>query len=162
LTYIHSNAEGMIRYNAILYIPETAPYDYYTHESEIGLERYANGALITQKSPESLPDYFRFVDSMDDSADLSLNILLAMIQHYRQLQRIANNLNRKIKKELQSMLKNDSAKYEKFYEAFGRQLKFGVYSDFGAHKEELQDLLMFYSSTEKKLVTLDEYVSRMP
>src|SRR5699024_2733873 len=162
LTYIHTNVDGMIRYHAILYIPETAPYDYYTQEYEKGLELYANGVLITEKSPELLPDYFSFVKGMVDSDDLSLNISREMLQHDRQLQRIANNLKRKIKKELQSMLKNDRAKYEKFYEAFGRQLKFGVYSDLGAHKEELQDLLMFYSSTEKKLVTLDEYVSRMP
>ncbi|HEX6593087.1 MAG TPA: molecular chaperone HtpG [Bacillota bacterium] len=162
LKYIHTKVDGMIRYHAILYIPETAPYDYYTQEYEKGLELYSNGVLITEKSPELLPDYFSFVKGMVDSDDLSLNISREMLQHDRQLQRIANNLQRKIKKELQNMLKNERDKYETFYEAFGRQLKFGVYSDFGAHKEQLQDLLMFYSSTEKKLVTLDEYVSRMP
>src|SRR5690625_4183193 len=113
------------------------------------------------KCADLLPDYFSFVKGMVDSEDLSLNISREMLQHDRQLKRIANNLNRRIKKELEDMIKNERDKYEKFYEAFGRQLKFGVYNDFGANKEELQDLLMFYSSTEKERVTLDEYVSRM-
>src|SRR5699024_5736358 len=117
---------------------------------------------IMNKCAELLPDYFSFVKGMVDSEDLSLNISREMLQHDRQLNRIAKNLNRRIKNKLKDMLKNDRDKYEKFYKAFGRQLKFGVYNDFGANKEVLQDLLMFYSSTEKKLVTLDEYVSRMP
>src|SRR5690625_3253101 len=162
LKHIHTKVDGTIRYNAILYIPETAPFDYYSAEYEKGLELYSNGVLIMDKCADLLPDYFSFVKGMVDSEDLSLNISREMLQHDRQLKRIASNVNRKIKSELQNLLKNERDKYETFYEAFGRQLKYGVYSDFGANKDELQDLLMFYSSTEKKLVSLDEYVSRMP
>src|SRR5690625_417669 len=162
LKYIHTSVDGNIRYHAILYIPETTPYDYYTKEYEKGLELYSSGVLIMDKCAEVLPDHFGFVKGMVDSEDLSLNISREMLQHDRQLQRIANNLNRRIKNELEDLLKNDRDKYEKFYEAFGRQLKFGVYDDFGANKDDLQDLLMFYSSTEKKLLTLAEYVERMP
>ena len=162
LKYIHTNVDGMIRYNAILYIPETRPFDYYTQEFEKGLELYSNGVLIMNKCAELLPDYFSFVKGMVDSEDLSLNISREMLQHDRQLQRIAKNVNRKIKSELETMLKKDREKYETFYDAFGRQLKFGVYNDFGAHKDVLQDLLLFYSSTEEKLVSLAEYVERMP
>src|SRR5690625_3676895 len=162
LKYIHTSVDGMIRYHAILYIPETMPFDYYTKEYEKGLELYSNGVLIMNKCAELLPDYFSFVKGMVDSEDLSLNISREMLQHDRQLKRIAKNLNRRIKNELEDMLKNERDKYEKFYDAFGRQLKFGVYNDFGANKETLQDLLLFYSSTEKKLVTLAEYVERMP
>ncbi|MBO0995028.1 molecular chaperone HtpG [Bacillus sp. SD088] len=162
LAHIHTSVDGAIRYNAILYIPEKMPFDYYSKEFEKGLELYSSGVLIMDKCPDLLPDYFSFVKGMVDSEDLSLNISREILQQDRQLKRIANNIEKKIKSELQSMLKNDREKYETFYEAFGRQLKFGVYSDYGMHKEVLQDLLMFSSSKENKLVTLDEYVSRMP
>ena len=161
LKHIHTSVDGTIRYHAILYIPSTMPFDYYSKEYEKGLELYANGVLIMDKCPELLPDYFSFVKGMVDSEDLSLNISREMLQHDRQLKLIEKNITRKIKSELQRMLKNDRDKYVQFYEVFGRQLKYGVYSDFGQHKGVLQDLLMFYSSTEDKLVTLDEYVSRM-
>lgn len=162
LKHIHISVDGAIRYNAILYIPENIPFDYYSAEYEKGLELYSSGVLIMNKCGDLLPDYFSFVKGMVDSEDLSLNISREMLQHDRQLKLIAKNINKKIKSELLSLLKNDREKYEQFYQAFGRQLKYGVYSDYGSHKEELQDLLMFYSSKEKKLVTLDEYVSRMP
>jgi molecular chaperone HtpG len=161
LKHIHISVDGTIRYNAILYIPENIPFDYYSKEYEKGLELYSNGVLIMNKCADLLPDHFSFVKGMVDSEDLSLNISREMLQHDRQLKLIAKNINKKIKSELQSLLKNEREKYEKFYKSFGRQLKFGVYSDFGANKETLQDLLMFYSSKEKSMVTLDEYVSRM-
>jgi len=160
--HIHIKVEGTIRYNAILYIPENIPFDYYTKEYEKGLELYSNGVLIMDKCSELLPDYFSFVKGMVDSEDLSLNISREMLQHDRQLKFIAKNLKKKIKSELLKLLNNDREKYEKFYDSFSRQLKYGVYSDFGQNKELLQDLLMFHSSKEKKLVTLDEYVERMP
>ncbi|NTZ16203.1 molecular chaperone HtpG [Paenibacillus sp. JMULE4] len=162
LKHIHISADGAVVYNAILFIPENTPFDYYTKEYEKGLELYSNDVLIMNKCPDLLPDYFSFVKGMVDSEDLSLNISREILQHDRQLSLIAKNIKNKIKSQLQSLLKDEREKYEKFYKAFGRQLKFGVYSDFGANKEMLQDLLMFYSSKEKKLVTLDEYVSRMP
>lgn len=160
--YIHISVEGTVRYNSILYIPEKTPFDYYTTEYEKGLQLYSNGVLIMNKCEELLPDYFSFVKGIVDSEDLSLNISREMLQHDRQLKLIAKNINNKIKSELLSLLNDEREKYEKFYESFGRQLKYGVYSDFGKNKETLQDLLMFYSSIEKKLVTLDEYISRMP
>ncbi|ASS90687.1 molecular chaperone HtpG [Aeribacillus composti] len=162
LKHIHISVDGTVRYQAILYIPEKTPFNYYTAEYEKGLELYSNGVLIMNKCPDLLPDYFSFVKGMVDSEDLSLNISREMLQHDKQLKIIAKNIQNKIKRELENLLKNQREKYEKFYEAFGRQLKYGVYSDFGANKETLQDLLMFYSSKEKKLVTLQEYVSRMP
>lgn len=162
IKHLHINVDGTIRYNAILFIPENIPFDYYSKEYEKGLELYSNGVLIMNKCSDLLPDYFSFVKGMVDSEDLSLNISREMLQHDRQLKFIAKNISKKIKSELQSLLKNDREKYEAFYNSFGRQLKYGVYSDFGANKEFLQDLLMFYSSKEKKMVTLDEYVSRMP
>ncbi len=162
LKHIHIQADGASVYRAILYIPEKPPFDYYTKEYEKGLELYSNGVLIMNKCADLLPDYFGFVKGMVDSEDLSLNISREMLQHDRQLKAIAKNIASKIKSQLQSMLKDEREKYEKFFESFGRQLKFGVYSDFGIHKETLQDLLMFHSSKEKKPVTLDEYVSRMP
>lgn len=162
LKHIHINVDGAVRYNAILYIPESAPYNYYTKEYEKGLELYSNGVLIMEKSPDLLPDYFSFVKGLVDSEDLSLNISREMLQHDRQLKTIAKNINKKIKQQLTQILKNDREGYERFYNSFGQQLKFGVYSDFGQHKEELQDLVLFYSSKEKKLVTLEEYVERMP
>ncbi|TQS74154.1 molecular chaperone HtpG [Ornithinibacillus gellani] len=161
LKHIHTHVDGNISYHAILYIPETMPYDYYSKEYEKGLELYANGVLIMEKCADLLPDHFSFVKGMVDSDDLSLNISREMLQQDRQLNLIAKNINRKIKTALQNMLKNDRETYEKFYHTFGRQLKYGVYSDFGANKADLQDLLLFHSSTENKLVSLAEYVGRM-
>ncbi|RLL42703.1 molecular chaperone HtpG [Oceanobacillus piezotolerans] len=162
LRHLHINVDGSVRYNAILYIPESAPYNYYTREYEKGLELYSNGVLIMEKCADLLPDYFSFVKGMVDSEDLSLNISREMLQHDRQLKIIEKNINKKIKKELLNILRDDRENYETFFKAFGQQLKYGVYSDYGMHKEVLQDLLLFYSSKEKKLVTLEEYVSRMP
>ncbi|XZH94347.1 molecular chaperone HtpG [Clostridium perfringens] len=161
LRHMHISVDGMISYNSILYIPENIPYDYYTKEYEKGLELYSNGVLIMEKCSELLPDYFGFVKGIVDSQDLSLNISREMLQHDRQLSRIAKNIKTKIKNELESMMKNDRESYEKFYKSFGRQLKYGVYDDFGMNKDELKDLLMFYSSKEKKMVSLSEYVERM-
>lgn len=162
IKHIHINADGAVVYHAVLFIPESIPFDYYTKEYEKGLELYSKSVLIMDKCADLLPDYFSFVKGMVDSEDLSLNISREMLQHDRQLKIIAKNITSKIKSQLQSLLKDERDKYEQFYKSFGRQLKYGVYSDYGSHKEVLQDLLMFYSSTEKKLVTLDEYVSRMP
>lgn len=162
LTHVHISADGMVAYHAILFIPENTPFDYYTKEYEKGLELYSNGVLIMDKCADLLPDHFSFVKGMVDSEDLSLNISREMLQHDRQLKLIAKNINSRIKSQLQSLLKDERDNYEKFYQAFGRQLKYGAYDNYGANKEELQDLLMFYSSKEKKLITLDEYVSSMP
>ncbi|MCF8564162.1 molecular chaperone HtpG [Alicyclobacillus tolerans] len=162
LQHLHISVDGAVRYNAILYIPEKQPFDYYTKEYEKGLELYSNGVLIMSKAPDLLPDYYSFVKGMVDSEDLSLNISREILQQDKQLQLIAKNIKSKITSQLQRMLKDDRDKYETFYKAFGTQLKYGVYSDFGSNKDVLQDLLMFYSSKEKKMVTLDEYVSRMP
>ncbi|WP_068777353.1 molecular chaperone HtpG [Paenibacillus sp. FJAT-26967] len=162
LKHIHISADGAVVYQAILFIPESTPFDYYTKEYEKGLELYSNGVLIMNKCSDLLPDYFGFVKGMVDSEDLSLNISREMLQHDRQLTLIAKNIKNKIKSQLQSLLKDEREKYEKFYNAFGRQLKFGVYNEYGMHKDVLQDLLMFTSSKEKKLVTLDEYVAAMP
>ncbi|QIZ08070.1 molecular chaperone HtpG [Priestia megaterium] len=162
IKHIHISVEGNIRYNAILYIPEKTPFDFYSKEFEKGLELYSNGVLIMEKCADLLPDHFSFVKGMVDSEDLSLNISREMLQHDRQLKLIAKNINKNIKSELLSLQRKEREKYEEFYQSFGRQLKYGVYNDFGANKELLQDLIMFYSSKEKKLVTLDEYVSRMP
>ncbi|HTG69143.1 MAG TPA: molecular chaperone HtpG [Candidatus Udaeobacter sp.] len=161
IKHLHISADGAVVYNAILFIPENTPFDYYTKEYEKGLELYSNGVLIMDKCSDLLPDYFSFVKGMVDSEDLSLNISREMLQHDRQLKLIAKNINSKIKSALISILKDERDKYESFYKAFGRQLKFGVYNDYGVNKDVLQDLLLFYSSKEKKLVTLDEYVSRM-
>lgn len=162
IKHAHISVDGAVRYNAILFIPEKTPFDFYSKEYEKGLELYSNGVLIMSKCADLLPDYFSFVKGMVDSEDLSLNISREMLQHDRQLKLIAKNINRKIKSELQSLLKNDREKYELFFQSFGRQLKYGVYSDFGSNKDVLQDLLLFYSSKEKKLVSLDEYVANMP
>ena len=161
LKHIHLSVDGTISYNAILYIPESMPYDFYTKDYEKGLELYSNGVMIMNKCSDLLPDYFGFVKGIVDSEDLSLNISREILQHDRQLRFIAKNIKNKIKNELEKMLKNDRENYEKFYNSFGRTLKFGVYDNFGAEKDVLQDLLMFYSSKEKKMVTLDEYVTRM-
>ncbi|WP_342561433.1 molecular chaperone HtpG [Paenibacillus sp. FSL R7-0345] len=162
LKHIHISADGAVVYNAILFIPENTPFDYYTKEYEKGLELYSNGVLIMNKCADLLPDYFSFVKGMVDSEDLSLNISRELLQHDRQLTLIAKNIKNKIKSQLLSLLKDEREKYETFYQSFGRQLKFGVYNDYGMEKDTLQDLLMFYSSKEKKQVTLAEYVERMP
>jgi molecular chaperone HtpG len=161
IKHVHISVDGAISYNAILFIPEKTPFDFYTKEYEKGLELYSNGVLIMNKCGDLLPDYFGFVKGIVDSEDLSLNISREILQHDRQLKLIAKNIKTKIKSELESLLKNDREKYEKFYESFGRQLKYGIYSEYGSNKDILQDLLMFYSSKEKKMTTLDEYISRM-
>lgn len=161
LKTIHTSTDGIISYTALLYIPSRAPFNYYTKEYEKGLQLYANGVLIMDKCSDLLPDYFGFVRGLVDSSDLSLNISREMLQHDRQLKAIASNIKKKIKNELASMLKNDRETYEKFYKAFARPLKFGVYDNYGADKDFLKDLLLFYSSKEQKNVTLEEYVSRM-
>lgn len=161
LKTVHMNVDGAVSYTALLYIPSTQPYDFYTREFEKGLELYTSGVMIMQKCADLLPDHFSFVQGLVDSADLSLNISRELLQHDRQLKIMAKRIAEKIKSELLSMLNSDRDNYVKFFEHFGRQLKYGVYNEWGAHKETLQDLLMFYSSSEKKLVTLDEYVSRM-
>ncbi len=160
LRYIHTDVEGNISYSAILYIPENTPFDYYTKEYEKGLELYSNGVLIMERCADLLPDYFGFVKGIVDSEDLSLNISREMLQHDRQLKLIAKNIKNKIKNELLSLLKNNREDYEKFYNSFSRQLKFGAYDNYGVDKDELKDLLLFYSSREK-LVSLDEYVEAM-
>lgn len=162
VSHIHISAEGTVNYQAILYIPEKMPYDFYTPDYEKGLELYSNGVLIMNKCADLLPDYFSFVKGMADSEDLSLNISREILQHDRQLKQIAKNIRTRIKNELERLLREERDRYEEFYNSFGRQLKFGVYSDYGMNKDLLQDLLLFYSSREKRLVTLSEYVSRMP
>lgn len=161
LKYTHVSAEGVVSYNAILYIPARAPYDFYTKEFEKGLELYSNGVMIMKKCGDLLPDYFGFMQGLVDSPDFSLNISREVLQHDKQLQFIAKKIKEKIKSELLSMLKEDRETYEKFFINFGKVLKYGLYSDWGLNKEFLQDLVMFYSSYEEKLTTLDEYVSRM-
>ena len=158
---IFVSAEGAVTYKALLFIPGATPYDYYTKEYETGLQLYANGVLIMDKCADLLPEHFRFVRGVVDSPDLSLNISRELLQHDRQLKVIAANLEKKIKNELAKLLEEDRAGYETFWKNFGRQLKYGTVGDYGAHKDLLQDLLLFYSSTEKKPVTLSEYVSRM-
>lgn len=162
LRHLHVSVEGAVSYQAILFIPEKMPYDFHTREYEKGLELYANGVMIMNKCPDLLPDYFSFVKGIVDSEDLSLNISREILQHDRQLKLIAKNIRTRIKNELENILQQDRSVYDEFFKAFGRQLKYGLYSDFGANREILQDLLMFYSSHEKKLVTLAEYVERMP
>lgn len=155
------SAEGAVTYKALLFLPGATPFNYYSKDFEAGLQLYSSGVLIMDHCADLLPEYFRFVRGVVDSPDLSLNISRELLQHDRQLKVIAANLEKKIKAELQKMLKDDREGYEKFWKNFGRQMKYGVVADYGAHKEALQDLLLFYSSTEKKMVTLDEYVSRM-
>lgn len=161
LLHIHTKSEGTATFNALLYIPSKAPYDYYTKEYEKGLQLYSSGVMIMEKCADLLPDYFSFVKGLVDSEDLSLNISRELLQHDRQLKIIAKALEKSIRNELTKLLKNDRAAYEKFFEAFGLQLKFGVYNGYGMNKNALKDLLLFYSSSEKKPVTLAEYVSRM-
>ena len=158
---IHTQAEGTFSYNALLFIPSHAPYDYYTKEFEKGLQLYSSGVLIMDKCDELLPDYFSFVKGLVDSPDLSLNISREMLQQDRQLKTLAKSIEKKIVNELTKMQKDERDEYIKFFNNFGTQIKFGVYDNFGANKDTLKDLIMFYSSTEKKLVTLKEYVERM-
>lgn len=158
---IHSSVEGDATYKALLYIPKHAPFNYYSKDYEKGLQLYSKGVLITDKCAELLPDYFSFVKGLVDSEDLSLNISREMLQHDSQLKLIAKTIEKKIKSELEKMLKNDREKYEEFFKAFGTQLKFGCYDMYGLNKDKLQDLLLFTSSAEKKLVTLDEYCSKL-
>lgn len=161
LLTVHSKTEGQVTYDALLFVPSHAPFDYYTKGYEKGLQLYSNGVLIMDKCADLLPDYFSFVKGLVDSADLTLNISRETLQQDHILKIIAKNLEKKIKSELEKMLKNKREDYETFYKAFGLQLKYGVYSDYGMNKDVLQDLLLFWSSSEKKLVTLKEYVSRM-
>ncbi len=161
LKVIHTKSEGGATFRSLLFIPSHAPYDYYTKSYEKGLALYSSGVMITEKCGDLLPDYFSFVRGLVDSADLSLNISREMLQHDRQLKLIAKTVEKKIKNELGKMLEGDRETYEKFFAAFGLQLKYGVYSDFGMHKDTLKDLILFTSSAEKKLVSLKEYVSRM-
>ncbi len=158
---IHSSTEGTATYNALLFIPARAPYNFYTRDYEKGLQLYASGVMIMDKCPDLLPDCFSFVRGLVDSQDLSLNISREMLQHDRQLKIIEGRLEKKIKSELLAMLNSDREKYEAFWKNFGLQLKYGVYAEYGAKKELLQDLLLFHSSSENKLVTLSEYAGRM-
>ena len=161
LRTIHYNVEGNVSFKALLYIPGKAPYDFYTKDYKRGLQLYSSGVLIMDNCEDLLPEHFRFVRGVVDSQDLSLNISREMLQHNRQLTIIARNIEKKIKSELKAMLENDREKYEEFYAAFGRQLKYGTVSDYGAHKEATQDLLLFYSHKQGKLISLKEYVDAM-
>lgn len=161
LVVIHTKTEGQATFDALLYIPENPPYDFYSKEYEKGLQLYSNGVLIMDKCSDLLPDYFSFVKGLVDSADLSLNISREMLQHDHQLKIIAKAIDKKIKNELAKMLKNDREKYEKFFKTFGLQLKYGVYANYGMEKDGLKDLLLFESSADDKPTTLKEYVGRM-
>lgn len=158
---IRTSVEGVSSFTALMFIPGHVPFNYYTKDFEKGLQLYSSGVMIMDKCKELLPDYFNFVKGLVDSQDLSLNISRETLQQDRQLRSIAKNLEKKIKKDLEDWLKNDLEGYEKFFENFGRQLKYGLYDDFGMHKDVLQDLVLFYSSTEKKNITLAEYVAKM-
>ena len=162
LRVIHFSAEGQVSFKALLYIPSKAPYDFYTKDFKRGLQLYSSGVMIMENCEDLLPEHFRFVRGVVDSQDLSLNISREMLQHNRQLTIIARNIEKKIKSELKSMLENEREKYEEFYAAFGRQLKYGTVSDYGAHKDSCQDLLLFYSHKQGKLISLKEYVDAMP
>ncbi len=159
---IHFSVEGNVSFTSLLFIPGKAPMNYYSQDYKKGLQLYSRGVFIMDKAEELIPEHFRFVKGLVDSQDLSLNISREMLQHDRQLKVIANRIEKKIKSELLLMMRNEREEYEKFWGNFGLQIKFGVYNDYGMHKELLQDLLLFYSSREKKLVTLDEYIARMP
>lgn len=161
LKVIHTSAEGLVSYDALMFIPANPPYDFYTKEYKKGLELYSNGVLIMGKCEDLLPDYLNFVKGVVDSPDLSLNISREMLQQNRQLKIIAKNIEKKILKELTNMLDNERDKYEAFFKTFGVNIKYGVYDNYGAKKDDLKDLIIFYSSKEKKNVTLKEYVSRM-
>ena len=159
---ITASGEGAVNYNAVLFVPAHAPYDFYTKEFKKGLALYSSGVMIMEKCEDLIPDYFNFVRGVVDSSDLSLNISRELLQQNHQLKLIRKNIEKKIKNELLALCKNDREKYEEFWKSFGRVLKFGVYSDYGAHKDVLTDLLIFYSAKEEKMVTLEEYVSAMP
>ena len=159
---IHTSVEGAVSYNTLLFAPSHAPFDYYTKSYEKGLQLFANGVLIMDRCADLLPDYFSFVKGLVDSPDLSLNISREMLQHDRQLKVIAGNIEKKIKSELAAMLQNDREGYERFYKEFGLQLKYGAYSDYGMHKDQLQDLLLFHSMQQEKLISLKEYTDAMP
>lgn len=159
---IRTQVEGVSSFTALMFIPGHLPFDYYSKDFEKGLTLYSSGVMIMEKCPDLLPDYFSFIQGLVDSQDLSLNISRETLQQNRQLKNIEKNLEKKIKRELEDFLKNEREKYEKFFSNFGRQLKYGLYDDFGAHKETLQDLVLFYSSKDKTYVTLSEYVERMP
>ena len=161
LKVIHTKAEGLVSYDALLFIPSNPPYDFYTKEYKKGLELYSNGVLIMDKCEDLLPDYLSFVKGVVDSPDLSLNISREILQQSKQLKLIAKNIEKKILKELNDMLENERDKYEKFFKTFGVNIKYGVYDNYGAKKDDLKDLIIFYSSKEKKMATLKEYVSRM-
>lgn len=161
LDILHFNIEGNVNYNALLYIPSHAPYNYYSKEYEKGLQLYTNGVLIMDKCSELLPDYFSFVRGVIDTEDIPLNISRETLQDDKNIKLIAKSIESKVKNELLDLLKNNKDKYLEFYKAFGTQLKFGIYNDYGMHKEKLEDLIMFYSSSEKKLITLDEYVNKL-
>ena len=161
LDVLHFNIEGNVNYNALLYIPSHAPYDYYSKEYEKGLQLYTNGVLIMDKCSELLPDYFSFVRGVIDTEDIPLNISRETLQDDKNIKLIAKSIEGKVKNELLDLLKNNRDKYLEFYKAFGMQLKFGIYNDYGMHKDKLEDLIMFYSSGEKKLITLDEYVNKL-
>ena len=161
IRHMHIKAEGGICYNAVLYIPAKVPMNYYTKSYEKGLQLYANGVMIMDKCPDLIPDHFSFVKGLVDSQDLSLNISREMLQHDRQLKAISSNIEKKIKSELENMLKNDRETYEKFFKEFGLQLKFGLYNDYGMNKDKLKDLVIFESCRDKKYVTLKEYVEGM-
>ena len=162
LRVIHSSVEGSVSFKALLYIPSKAPYDFYTKDYKRGLQLYSSGVMIMENCEDLLPEHFRFVRGIVDSQDLSLNISREMLQHNRQLTIIARNIEKKIRSELKDMLENDREKYEEFYAAFGRQLKYGAVSDYGAHKDSCQDLLLFFSHKQGKLISLKEYVDAMP
>lgn len=161
LDVLHFNIEGNVNYNALLYIPRHAPYDYYSKEYEKGLQLYTNGVLIMDKCSELLPDYFSFVRGVIDTEDIPLNISRETLQDDKNIKLIAKSIESKVKNELLDLLKNNRDKYLEFYKAFGMQLKFGIYNDYGMHKDKLEDLIMFYSSSDKKLITLDEYVNKL-
>lgn len=161
ISHVHTKTEGTVTYDALLYIPSKAPYDFYTREYKKGLQLYSNGVMIMENCSDLLPDHFRFVRGLVDSEDLSLNISREMLQHDRQLKLIAKSIEKTIKNELKKLISNEREKYEQFYREFGTQLKFGIQASFGMNKEVLKDLIMFWSSSEKKLTTLSEYVSRM-
>ena len=161
LKVIHTKAEGLVSYDALLFIPSNPPYDFYTKEYKKGLELYSNGVLIMDKCEDLLPDYLSFVKGVVDSPDLSLNISREILQQSKQLKLIAKNIEKKILKELNDMLENERDKYEEFFKTFGVNIKYGVYDNYGAKKDDLKDLIIFYSSKEKKMATLKEYVSRM-
>ena len=158
---IHSSAEGTVSFKALLFIPGKAPYDFYTKDYKRGLQLYSSGVMIMENCEDLLPEHFRFVRGVVDSQDLSLNISREMLQHNRQLKVIARGIEKKVKSELKSMLENDREAYEKFFEVFGRQLKYGTVSDYGAHKEACQDFLLFYSHKQEKFITLKEYTEAM-